>query len=217
MARNEGIRVGMKAPLSDAAAAAGGGRPTPGDDGRIPDDIGIQAVPSLDLEDLGLQVDIGAAQIKAVIEDRLTAAAQVFTTLDHVKKDLVLYIPQVPEQLPAAITGRFVNPDGSPAALVSVRALAPDGPSTTTSGPEPAAAALDQPRDADRLPRGVPARAAVAPAARLRAAAAADGRQPDRRVPAAPHRPGGRRRQGRAAPARRDRHAAAAQHRRAAG
>ena len=218
MARNEGIRVGMASKITGAAGAAAGRAAAGDDDGRVPPDIGIEAVSSLDLEDLGLTVEIGAAQVKAVLADRITAAAQVFTTLDHVKKDLVLYIPQVPEQLPAAITGRFVNPDGSPAASVSVRALAPDGPSTTDLGPEPAAAARG--RTPRRAPThaarsGSPCRRGPLPDSGLRLLLTGGNRIVEYLLRRTDLVAGDG--QGGAAPARRDPHPAAAQRRRAAG
>ncbi|MCR6688696.1 hypothetical protein [Cellulomonas sp.] len=79
MARvNQGIKVTMSAERAvkgDPAAGVPGREP--GDEGPVG---GVFAVPSLDLEDLGLQVEIGPEQVKAVLEDRLQATAQVFTT-----------------------------------------------------------------------------------------------------------------------------------------
>ena len=118
MAReNQGIRVSMKPQAARAAGEpneAGGTR-----DGTSRGPFGEGRFPV---------VEIDREQVKAVLEDRITATAQIFSTLQFVSKDLSEYIPKVPEQLPAAVYGRFVNPDGSPAALVAVTALSGSGP-----------------------------------------------------------------------------------------
>ncbi len=112
----------------DATVAA---RAAAGRDPKVPlDDTVREPMTSLDLEDLGLEVDITPEQIRSLLEERARATTQVLATVDLISKDLDLFRPQVPTGLPAAVSGTLVNPDGSPAARVRVRALEPSGVAT---------------------------------------------------------------------------------------
>ncbi|MDQ0373850.1 hypothetical protein [Cellulomonas humilata] len=89
------------------------------------DDLLADHVGSLDLEDLGLDVAITKGAVADLFTQRLEAVTRVFTTLDHLRQDLGNLLPVVPVVFPPQLTGRLVNPDGSPGAYVSVRALEP--------------------------------------------------------------------------------------------
>ncbi len=134
---------------------------------RIPlDDAVRDPMTSLDLEDLGLEVDIPAEQITALLEERAQATTQVLATVDRLTADLTVFRPQVPASLPAAVSGTLVNPDGSPAGQVRVRALEPTGVATAGDSstfslvlPWPNPEALTDGRGAFRLalpPRPLP-------------------------------------------------------------
>ena len=82
-------------------------------------------VESLDLEDLGLEVKVSKAHLDAILQRRVELVTQVYDTIDRVTKDLSAFRPKVPAALPTSIVARLANPDGSPAAGVRVRALAP--------------------------------------------------------------------------------------------
>jgi uncharacterized membrane protein YgcG len=97
------------------------------------DDAVVSPMTSLDLEDLGLEVDIAPEQLTALLEKRAEATTQVLTTVDRITVDLDRFRPLVPVSLPASINGTLLNPDGSPAAQVRVRALEPSGVATTGS------------------------------------------------------------------------------------
>lgn len=121
---------------------------------------------SLDLEDLGLEIEVGAEQIGELLAERARATTQVLATVDRIAVDLDRFRPEVPASLPTQISGRLVNPDGSPAAQVRVRALEPSGPATTSGGqtfelalPWPNPEALTDARGAFRMalpPRPLP-------------------------------------------------------------
>ncbi len=96
-------------------------------------DGSVDSVASLDLEDLGLEVEISSEQLADLLEQRAGATTQVLTTVDRITTDLDFYRPLVPTPLPPSINGRLLNPDGSPAAQVRVRALEPTGVATTGS------------------------------------------------------------------------------------
>ena len=98
------------------------------------DDRVAKPLPSLDLEDLGLEIQVSTQHLASLMEKRLESVSQVFTTLGAVKVDLDKFLPAVPENLPPSVSGRLVNPDGSDAGFVSVRALEPQSPTTTSSG-----------------------------------------------------------------------------------
>jgi hypothetical protein len=113
-ATTERMRAGResKGPLDDAVAAP---------------------MTSLDLEDLGLDVEITPEQITALLEQRAVATTQVLRTVDRISADLDRFRPLVPASLPPSINGVVLGPDGSPAAQVRVRALEPTGVATTES------------------------------------------------------------------------------------
>jgi hypothetical protein len=97
------------------------------------DDAVATPMTSLDLEDLGLDVEITPEQIAALLEQRAVATTQVLRTVDRISADLDRFRPLVPASLPPSINGVVLNPDGSPAAQVRVRALEPTGVTTTGS------------------------------------------------------------------------------------
>ena len=120
-----------------------------------------QPMLSLDLEDVGLKVQVSKAQLASMVEQRLASVTQIYSTLDVVKADLKTFFPKVPEVLPAAIHGRLVNPDGRDADMVSVRALEPTGAGGAGSiaRPWPNPEVLTDRRGAFRLtlpPRPIP-------------------------------------------------------------
>lgn len=136
----EGARRGTEglagAAQGFAAAAADNPRGTfEVDDGKAAElllDRSVVQVPSLDLEELGLEVQINDEEIGQLFNERLDSVTRVFRTLDHLRKDLGELVPIVPQNLPPVIKGRLVNPDGSDAAYVSVRALEPPVDDTLT-------------------------------------------------------------------------------------
>ncbi len=97
----------------------------------VVDDFVKSSTTSLDLEDLGLQVEVSADQLADLIQQRAVATTQVLATVDHIAADLDRFRPLVPVGLPGSINGRLLNPDGSPAGQVRVRALEPTGVATT--------------------------------------------------------------------------------------
>ena len=97
------------------------------------DDAVAAPMTSLDLEDLGLEVDISPEQLTTLLEQRAVATTQVLTTVDRITVDLDRFRPLVPVSLPGSVNGTLLNPDGSPAAQVRVRALEPTGVATTGS------------------------------------------------------------------------------------
>jgi hypothetical protein len=119
----EAVRVSIS---RDAAAAAQPGLEEKASS-RLLDDRITNPTVSLDLEDLGLEIDVTKAQVAAIVEERLSSITQVYATLDGIGKDLKTFFPKVPEILPSEIHGRLLNPDGREAVLVSVRALPPSG------------------------------------------------------------------------------------------
>jgi hypothetical protein len=125
----------MTVRLSPAAAerldAAESERVREGRESRGPlDDAVATPVTSLDLEDLGLEVEISSDQLTALLEQRALATTQVLATVDRIAVDLDRFKPMVPASLPSSINGKILNPDGSPAADVRVRALEPTGVAT---------------------------------------------------------------------------------------
>jgi len=98
-------------------------------DNRIPG-----YVETHDLEDFDLKIEVGPEALKSLLAARLDSVTQVYSTIETISKDLTTFKPKVPETLPASLTGRFVNPDGSPAANVRVRAIEPTSPTTTSDG-----------------------------------------------------------------------------------
>jgi hypothetical protein len=97
----------------------------------LADDLLTDHVASLDLEDLGLEVSITKGGVADLFTQRLDAVTRIFTTLDRLRHDLSDLLPVVPVVFPPQITGRLVNPDGSDARYVSVRALEPTWDSST--------------------------------------------------------------------------------------
>ena len=102
------------------------------------DDRVLDPLDSLDLETSGLEIEVTADHVAAILQERAVAATKVYATLDLIGKDLTHFFPKVPEVLPAKIYGRLLNPNGTAAEGVSVRALEPVDDSTTP-WPNPAA------------------------------------------------------------------------------
>lgn len=106
--------------------------------GGVRENLYAEPVPapleSLDLEDLGLEIKVTPPMVKGLLEERVASLTQVVRTVETVGNDLAAFRPRVPEVLPPALTGRFVNPDGSPAGQVRIRALAPTSVVTTKDG-----------------------------------------------------------------------------------
>jgi hypothetical protein len=132
--KKDAVRVTMRE--SNAAAAAGvtgvSFDSQPNDQSNeLAMPAGRLASASFDLEELGLSIEISKEHIAGILNARALAATQVYATLDVIGKDLVDFFPLVPEILPSKIYGRFVNPDGTAAEGVSVRALEP----TITTAP----------------------------------------------------------------------------------
>lgn len=127
------VSIGRTSPVTAAKFAT---QPTDGDNVvfELRDDRVAKPMPSLDLEDLGLEVKVGGEQLAELFDRRVESVAQIFSVIGSVKQDLDIFMPQVPETLPPSVSGRLVNPDGSEAAFVSVRALEPQTPTTTPSG-----------------------------------------------------------------------------------
>ena len=94
-------------------------------------------IDTLDLEEIGLDIEVGPEQIKELLEQRAKTVTRVFDTIDFISGDLSKFKPLVPASLPSAISGRMLNSDGTPAASVRVRVLEPSSP-TTASGTGPA-------------------------------------------------------------------------------
>ena len=90
-------------------------------------------IDTLDLEEIGLDIEVGPEQIKELLEQRAKTVTRVFDTIDFIAGDLTKFKPLVPASLPSAISGRLLNSDGAPAAGVRVRVLEPST-STTASG-----------------------------------------------------------------------------------
>jgi len=93
--------------------------------GAAPDDRVPNPTRSLDLEDLGLEISVTSEHLAAIVSDRVRSISQVYSTLDVIKTHLDEFFPAVPEILPGELTGRLLNPDGTDAQYVSVRALEP--------------------------------------------------------------------------------------------
>jgi hypothetical protein len=79
---------------------------------------GHPGVPTVD-------VRVGEQAIGEIVAARELSFARVYAQLDSLKNDLVEFFTQVPETLPLEVRGQLLNPDGSPAASVSVEAPKP--------------------------------------------------------------------------------------------
>lgn len=67
-----------------------------------------------------LKFELKPQQVVELIRGRLQATQRVHATLQHLGKDLKDFFPTVHDVLPPRLQGRLVNPDGGPAAGVSV-------------------------------------------------------------------------------------------------
>ena len=141
-----------------AAGPSSGGTPPSSD--PTPDPLHInQLKPVMDLEDAGLRVEVSQAQLGSLLQERLQSVTHVYSTLTMVGKDLVDFFPKVPEILPPTISGRLLNPDGSPAAFVSVQADEPTPDAGDPTAPWPTPQTTTDRRGAYQLglpPRPVP-------------------------------------------------------------
>jgi hypothetical protein len=99
-------------------------RDAPSPPGAPPSSV-VTTSGSLDLEDLGLRIEVDKAHLSELIARRSVAVTEVYRTLDLVGRDLVDFFPKVPEVLPAQIAGQLLNPNGEPATYVSVLAEEP--------------------------------------------------------------------------------------------
>ena len=144
---SDAIRVVLHPGGMATGPMSGGQTPAPSSaGGTVPDgssasmaSTGGAKGPVMDLEDAGLKVEVSQAQLGSLLEERLQSVTHVYSTLTMVGRDLVDFFPKVPEILPPAISGRLLNPDGSPAAYVSVQAEepTPDAGDPVTPWPTP--------------------------------------------------------------------------------
>jgi hypothetical protein len=137
--KKEAIRVTMRRAVDDDTATGAAGpafssafdrqateRMSNGGSGdSLLDDRVRHPLTTFDLEAEGLTIDVSKEHIANVLHERALAATQVYSTLDLMGQDLVAFFPKVPEILPSKVSGRFVNPDGTAAEGVSVRAIEP--------------------------------------------------------------------------------------------
>ena len=72
-----------------------------------------------------VHLDIPDDAIADVIRQKSLAITHIYKTLDAINVDLKSYFPKVVPALPSQLTGIVLNPDGSPAAGLSVEAQAP--------------------------------------------------------------------------------------------
>ena len=77
-------------------------------------------------QDVGeIVLDIPNEAIADMIREKSLAVTHVYKTLDAIQVDLKNFFPRVVPALPGQLTGLLLNPDGSPAADLSVEAQAP--------------------------------------------------------------------------------------------
>jgi hypothetical protein len=81
-----------------------------------------------------LNVRVGTRAIGELVAARELSFARVYDQLGTLKNDLVEFFPQVPEVLPTLLSGQLLNPDGSPAAGVSVEPVPPAGAAANGNG-----------------------------------------------------------------------------------
>jgi hypothetical protein len=95
-----------------------------------------------------IRFEVPESALREVIEGKQEAFTRVYRTLDMIHRDLTDFFPRVSEPLPARLEGTLLNPDGTPAAHVSVEAPAPEYSSAETKA-EPALRSLrwSAPRD----------------------------------------------------------------------
>lgn len=139
----------MPSEESDVRVTVARARDSAGEERAALSDARFRDRPLTDFEDL-IDIEIGADEVERILEQRKAAAAQVYTTLDVIRRDMVEFFPKVPEVLPQAVDGRLFNPDGRPAQQVWVEALEPaadDAP----AAPWPRSRTLTDARGAFRL------------------------------------------------------------------
>ena len=132
-AKDDGIKVRLHEVPSEMSAefrvsrgdVDGGSRESP-----LLNRVVRTPIDTLDLEEIGLDIEVGPDQIKELLEQRAKTVTRVFDTIDFIAGDLTKFKPLVPASLPSAISGRILNSDGTPAASVRVRVLEPSTPAT---------------------------------------------------------------------------------------
>ncbi len=72
-----------------------------------------------------VQVEVPDAALDEVIAQRHAAVTHIYRTLNGMSGDLQDFFPKLDETLPTSADGILLNPDGTPAAGVSVEALEP--------------------------------------------------------------------------------------------
>lgn len=127
--RKDAVRVSLR--TSDTAHAFEAAGEQAGSRIDRLDDRVLDPLESLDLEASGLTIEVTKEHIAGILQQRAMAATKVYSTLDRIGVDLVEFFPKVPEVLPSKIHGRLLNPNGTAAEGVSVRALEPADDSTT--------------------------------------------------------------------------------------
>jgi hypothetical protein len=65
-------------------------------------------------------------QILHLLRRQGSSQSQIYDMLEQIQNDLHDYFSKVPEVMPALLQGQLLNPDGTPAACVSVTATLPD-------------------------------------------------------------------------------------------
>jgi hypothetical protein len=128
--RRNTVRVSLHAATREGVEFATGERPPDVEFARLDDRV-LDPLDSLDLEAAGLTIEVTKEHVAEILQQRAIAATQVYSTLDLIGKDLTKFFPKVPEVLPAKIHGRLLNPNGTAAEGVSVRALEPADDSIT--------------------------------------------------------------------------------------
>lgn len=80
-----------------------------------------------------INIEVPHAALADVIKNRQLAVANVFKTLDVIKGDLSTFFPKITDTLPPVLDGTVLNPNGSPAANVSVEVQQPFTNFTTSA------------------------------------------------------------------------------------
>ncbi|MDQ6611037.1 MAG: hypothetical protein M3Y64_01280, partial [Gemmatimonadota bacterium] len=77
-------------------------------------------------QDVGeIKLQVPPEALHEVIAQKQLAVTHIYRTLDGINRDLKDFFPKLSETLPPSVDGVLLNPDGSPAAGVSVEALEP--------------------------------------------------------------------------------------------
>ncbi|MDD5199093.1 MAG: hypothetical protein PHC88_04760 [Terrimicrobiaceae bacterium] len=77
-------------------------------------------------QDVGeIHLEVPREALREVIAQKQAAVTHIYRTLDGMQKDLRDFFPKITETLPTVADGILLNRDGTPAAGISVEALAP--------------------------------------------------------------------------------------------